>query len=138
MVCSRRSGMNHLMEIKIYYEDTDCGNVVYYANYLRYMERARTEYMAARGASVKTLMDQGTLFMIIRAEVDYRASARYGDTLLVETWVPENTGATITFQHTMKEKISNRIVTECKAIAVCVDAKGKPKRIPHAALEKLR
>jgi acyl-CoA thioester hydrolase len=129
--------MNHFMEIKIYYEDTDCGNVVYYANYLRYMERARTEYMADRGAPVKGLMDQGTLFMIARAEVDYRSSGRYGDTLVVETWVPETTGATITFQHTMKEKTSGRLITECKAIAVCVDAKGKPKRIPREALEKL-
>jgi acyl-CoA thioester hydrolase len=130
--------MNHIMEIKIYYEDTDCGNVVYYANYLRYMERARTEYMAARGASVKALMEQGSLFMIVRAEVDYRSFVHYGDTLLVETWVPETTGATITFQHTMKEKNSGKLITECKAVAVCVDAKGKPKRIPREALEKLR
>jgi acyl-CoA thioester hydrolase len=130
--------MNHVMEIKIYYEDTDCGNVVYYANYLRYMERARTEYMAARGAPVKVLMDQGTLFMIAHVEVDYRSSGHYGDTIVVETWVPETTGATITFQHTMKEKASGRVITECKAIAVCVDAHGKPKRVPRETLEKLR
>jgi acyl-CoA thioester hydrolase len=130
--------MNHFMEVKIYYEDTDCGNVVYYANYLRYMERARTEYMADRGAPVKTLIDQGTLFMITHAEVDYRSSARYGDTLIVETWVSETTGATLTFQHTMKEKTSGKLITECKAIAVCVDAAGKPKRIPREALEKLQ
>jgi acyl-CoA thioester hydrolase len=130
--------MNHFMDVKIYYEDTDCGNVVYYANYLRYMERARTEYMSVRGASVKSLIDQGTLFMIVRAEVDYRSSARYGDTLLVETWVSDTTGATITFQHTMKEKTSGRLITECKAVSVCVDVKGKPKRIPREALEKLQ
>jgi len=130
--------MNHFMEIKIYYEDTDCGNVVYYANYLRYMERARTEYMDARGASVKSLMDQGTLFMIVRVEIDYRSSARYGDTLLVETWVSETTGATLTFQHTMKEKTSGRLIIECKAKAVCVDTVGKPKRIPREVLEKLQ
>jgi acyl-CoA thioester hydrolase len=130
--------MNHIMEIKIYYEDTDCGNVVYYANYLRYMERARTEYMEACGASVKSLMNHGTLFMIARAEIDYRSAGRYGDTFLVETWVSETTGATITFQHIMKEKATGRLVTECKAVAVCVDAKGKPKRIPREALEKLR
>ncbi len=53
--------MRHTMEIKIYYEDTDCGGVVYYANYLRYMERARTEYMETRGASVKALMDHDKL-----------------------------------------------------------------------------
>lgn len=130
--------MKHVMEIKMYYEDTDCGNVVYYANYLRYMERARTEYMAERGASVKELMDEGTLFIIGRVEIDYRSSARYGDTLLVETWVPETSGATIVFQHTMKEKSSGKLLTECIARAVCVDATGKPKRVPKAVLEKLR
>ena len=130
--------MNHAMEVKIYYEDTDCGNVVYYANYLRYMERARTEYMGDRGASVKELMDQGTLFIIARVEIDYRSSARYGEVLVVETWVPETTGATITFQHRMKEKATGRLITESKAIAVCVDAVGKPKRVPWDVLEKLR
>jgi acyl-CoA thioester hydrolase len=62
--------MNHSMEVHIYYEDTDCGGVVYYANYLRYMERARTEYLASKGYSVKKLMDEGTIFMVLRAEVD--------------------------------------------------------------------
>jgi acyl-CoA thioester hydrolase len=70
--------MNHFMAVKIYYEDTDCGGVVYYANYLRYMERARTEYLANRGYSVKNLMDEGTIFMVLRAEIDYRAPAVRG------------------------------------------------------------
>jgi acyl-CoA thioester hydrolase len=126
------------MEIKIYYEDTDCGGVVYYANYLRYMERARTEYMTSRGASVKALMDQGYLFVIARAEVDYRSSAHYGDTLVVETWVSEISAATLLFEHTMKEKTSGKLITECKAKAVCVDSSGKPKRIPREIADKLR
>jgi acyl-CoA thioester hydrolase len=130
--------MTHLMEIKIYYEDTDCGGVVYYANYLRYMERARTEYMASREASVKALMDRGYLFVIAHAEVDYRSSAHYGDTLVVETWVSEVTAASLLFEHTMKEKTSGRLITECKAKAVCVDSSGKPKRIPKEIADKLR
>jgi tol-pal system-associated acyl-CoA thioesterase len=87
--------MNHAMDVKIYYEDTDCGGVVYYANYLRYMERARTEYLASRGYSVKTLMDQGTIFMVFRVEIDYKAPARYGDTIEIETWVTDVTRATM-------------------------------------------
>ncbi len=73
------------MEIKIYYEDTDCGGVVYYANYLKYMERGRTEFLAERGVSVKGLMDEGTIFVVTRAELDYKSSARYGDTIVMET-----------------------------------------------------
>ncbi len=126
------------MDIKIYYEDTDCGGVVYYANYLRYMERARTEYMASRGASVKALMDDGYLFVIAHAEVDYRSPAHYGDTLVVETWVSEISAATLLFEHTMKEKASGRLITECKAKAVCVDSSGKPKRIPREISDKLK
>ncbi|MFA5074121.1 MAG: YbgC/FadM family acyl-CoA thioesterase [Nitrospirota bacterium] len=130
--------MPHTMEVKIYYEDTDCGNVVYYANYLRYMERARTEYMAARNASVKELVDQGILFMISRAEVDYLSSAKYGDILVIETWVSEQSGARIIFEHSMKEKTTGRLITECKAVAVCVNASGKPRRIPPDVMEKLK
>ncbi|MEK6697891.1 MAG: YbgC/FadM family acyl-CoA thioesterase [Nitrospirota bacterium] len=128
----------HRMEIKLYYEDTDCGGVVYYANYLRYMERARTEYMADRGAPVKALMDQGILFLIARAEIDYRTSARYGDTIVVETWISEITAASIMFEHTMTEKTSGRLIADCKAKAVCVGADGRPKRIPNEIADKLR
>lgn len=130
--------MNHLMEVKIYYEDTDCGGVVYYANYLRYMERARTEYMADRGASVKALMDLGYLFVIGHVDIDYRSSARYGDTLVVETWVSEVSAASLMFEHTMKEKTSGRLIAECRAKAVCVGADVRPRRIPKDIAEKLR
>ena len=75
------------MEIRIYYEDTDCGGVVYYGNYLKYFERARTEYLESRGQSVAALMDQGTVFVVVHAEVDYRSPGRYGETLVVETSV---------------------------------------------------
>ena len=96
--------MNHAMDVKIYYEDTDCGGVVYYANYLRYMERARTEYLASRGYEVKKLMDEGTIFMVLRVEIDYRSPARYGDTIEIETWVSEVSRVTMIFHHTMKDK----------------------------------
>ncbi|HAS55416.1 MAG TPA: acyl-CoA thioesterase [Nitrospiraceae bacterium] len=128
---------NHRMDIKIYYEDTDCGGVVYYANYLRYMERARTEYMADRGAPVKELMDLGIIFVIARVEIDYRMSGRYGDTIVIETWVSECTAASITFRHVMKQKESGKVLTEAMAKAVCVDPSIKPKRIPKDIAEKL-
>jgi len=130
--------MNHSMEIKLYYEDTDCGGVVYYANYLRYMERARTEYMASHGAPVTELMERDILFVIGRVEIDYRSSAHYGETLVVETWVTEMTGATLTFCHTMKEKATGRLIVESRAKAVCVGKNIKPKRIPKEDAEKLR
>ncbi len=130
--------MNHTMDVKIYYEDTDCGGVVYYANYLRYMERARTEYLASKGYSVRKLMDEGTIFMVLRAEVDYKSPARYGDVIEIETWVRDMTRATMVFEHIMREKVSQRVFVECRAKAVYVDAKGKPKRLPAEYVEKIK
>ena len=130
--------MNHTMDVKIYYEDTDCGGVVYYANYLRYMERARTEYLASKGFSVKKLMDEGTIFMVLRAEVDYRSPARYGDVIEIETWVRDVTRATMVFEHVMREINSDRVFVECRAKVVYVDPNGKPKRLPAEYAEKVK
>ena len=129
--------MNHVMDVKIYYEDTDCGGVVYYANYLRYMERARTEYMASRGYSVKKLMDEGTIFMVMRVEVDYRSPARYGDTIEIETWVRDVSRVTMVFEHIMREKTSRRVFVECRTKVVYVDPNGKPKRLPEEYVDKI-
>jgi len=128
--------MNRL-EIKIYYEDTDSGGVVYYANYLRYMERGRTEYLAARGISVKDLMDQGTIFVVTRAEVDYKSSVRYGDTILLETSVAEKTGATLLFQHRITDKTTGRLLVEGKIRMVCADLSVRPKRLPPEMAERI-
>ena len=130
--------MNHTMDVKIYYEDTDCGGVVYYANYLRYMERARTEYLASKGYAVKKLMDEGTIFMVLRAEVDYRSPARYGDTIEIETWARDITRATMVFEHIMREKTSQRVFVECRAKVVYVDVSGKPKRLPAEYVENVK
>ena len=78
------------MDIRIYYEDTDCGQVVYYANYLRIFERARTEYLRGLGVDVAHWMDEGLLFTVTHAEVDYHAPARYGDVIHVRTAVTES------------------------------------------------
>lgn len=129
--------MNHVMDVRIYYEDTDCGGVVYYANYLRYMERARTEYIASKGYSVKQLADQGTVFMVLRAEIDYKSPARYGDIIEIETWVRDATRATMVFEHIMREKTSRRVLTECRAKTVYVDPHGKPKRIAQEFIESI-
>jgi acyl-CoA thioester hydrolase len=130
--------MNHTMDIKIYYEDTDCGGVVYYANYLRYMERARTEYLASRGYEVKKLMDEGTVFMVLRVEIDYRAPARYGDTIEIVTWVSEVSRITVNFRHTMKDKATGRVLVECMAKLVYVDTHGRPKRLSEEYVGKMK
>ena len=130
--------MSHTMDVHIYYEDTDCGGVVYYANYLRYMERARTEYLASRRHSVKKLMDEGTIFMVVRAEIDYRSPARYSDIIEIETWVRDVTRASMVFEHVMREKNSRRVIVECRAKLCYVDANGRIKRLTEEYVAKIQ
>ena len=117
------------MEIRIYYEDTDCGGVVYYANYLKYFERARTDYLEQRGLSVAQLMKEGTVFMVVHAEVDYKSPARYGETLMIETTLDTSKNASFTFAHTIREKMSGRVIVEGSATLVPTGPDGKLKRL---------
>ncbi len=126
------------MEIRIYYEDTDCGGVVYYANYLKYFERARTHYLETRGLSVAGLRDQGTQFVVVHAEVDYRSPGRYGDTLVINTTLADASQASFTFAHVLRERTSGRIVVEGSAKLVTVDEHMKVKRLDKPTLAALQ
>ncbi len=126
------------MDIRIYYEDTDCGGVVYYGNYLKYFERARTQYLEERGLSVAGLMKEGTVFVVVHAEVDYRSPARYGDTLVIETVVSDMTAASFTFSHVIRERESQRVVVEGSARLATVNGSGKVKRLDKAMIAALQ
>lgn len=123
------------MDITIYYEDTDCGGVVYYANYLKYFERARTHYLKDRGISVRELLQDGTQFMVTHAEVHYRSPARYGNVLVIETHVTDRSKATLTFSHTIRERTSRRIVVQGSATLAAVNLDGKLRRLPQPLLD---
>ena len=122
------------MNVKIYYEDTDCGGVVYYANYLKYFERARTEYLLAHGISVAELQHQGICFLVTHAEVFYRSAAHYGETLHVDTVASASRKTAVTFSHTIREATSQRLIVEGSATLVTVDAKGKVIKRPPQLL----
>ena len=126
------------IDVRIYYEDTDCGGVVYYANYLKYFERARTEYLESRGWSVASLMEQGTVFVVVHAEAEYRSPARYGDTLVIETVVSDLTAASFTFAHVVKDKASGRVVVEGSARLAATDVNGKVKRVDKTMVAALQ
>jgi len=125
------------MEVRIYYEDTDCGGMVYYANYLKFFERARTQYLEERGLSVAGLMKEDTTFVVVHAEVDYRSSARYGDWLTIETAISDMTAASFTFSHVIRERESRRVVVEGSARLAAVNGKGKVKRLDKAMVAML-
>ena len=125
------------MEIRIYYEDTDCGGVVYYANYLKYFERARTHYLEEHGMSVLELLKQGTQFLVVHAELTYRSPARYGEHITIETTLSTVGTASATFSHVLRERDSRRLVVEGSAKLVTVDMEGKPKRLPKFLVKAL-
>jgi acyl-CoA thioester hydrolase len=118
------------MKIRIYYHDTDCGGVVYYANYLKYLEEARTEFFEGKGVVIKELASQGTLFVVARQEVDYKSPAFYGDILTVSTWVRDISGVKVAFEYEVKNQ-TGRVVIKAKTLLVCVDKTLKPKAIPE-------
>jgi len=125
-----------MIEVKIYYHDTDCGGVVYYANYLKYLEQARTEFFAQKGLSVRELAQAGTWFVVARQEIDYRSPASYGDVLFVDTNISSMTGVKIEFGHRIKKQ-GGELVCEAKTITVCVGSDFKPKAIPQDVREAL-
>jgi acyl-CoA thioester hydrolase len=125
------------MEIRIYYEDTDCGGVVYYANYLKYFERARTHYLEDRGLSVAGLLKEGTQFVVVHAELDYRSPARYGDTLTITTKLAAIGNASLTFSHVIRERTSHRVAVEGSAKLVTVNLDGKVKRLDKSLVDAL-
>jgi acyl-CoA thioester hydrolase len=124
------------MKIKIYYHHTDCGGVVYYANYLNFLEEARTEFFAERGFSIKKLAAEGTMFVVARQEVDYKSPAFYGDELEIITTIEEISAVKIIFLHEICNQ-NEQITTKAKTILVCVDKNLKPKAIPAEIRKKL-
>ena len=90
------------MEIRIYYDDTDSGGVVYHANYLKYFERGRTEYMRQRGVDPKDMVAKGLIFVITHTELSLLAPARYGDIITVDTFIEEIAGASIIFGYKIR------------------------------------
>lgn len=127
----------HTIDIRIYYEDTDCGGVVYYANYLKYFERARTHYLESRGVSVTEQLQQGIQFVVVHAELDCRAPARYGETLTIETHLAELTRASLTFSHVVRERRSQRVVVEGAAKLAATDLAGKVIRMDQSLVDQL-
>lgn len=113
------------MQKTIYYHDTDCGNVVYYANYLKYFEEARTNYMAQKGFSVPALMQRGKYFVVARQEVEYKYPVRYADVITVDTKIAEISDIKIVFENTITNQ-NGRLCTKGKTTLVCVNQSGAP------------
>ena len=130
--------MRHHLKVKIYYEDTDCGGVVYYANYLKYFERARTGLFETGGLSLRQLMDEGTIFVVAEAHLKYLAPGRYGDVLLIETSVDKLGAASIIFNHRVTRAETGEPLAEGTVKLGCVGRNMKPVRLRSDIIESLK
>ena len=120
--------MPHTLPIRVYYEDTDMAGIVYYANYLRYIERARSDWVRGLGIDQNVMKAQGLVFAVRRVEADYLLPARLDDELLVETEVVQVTGARLVMDQVVrrgKDRLFHAIVT-----VVVITETGHPARMP--------
>ncbi len=126
--------------IRIYWEDTDAGGIVFYANYLRFFERARTEWLrAALGLGQRELAAKaGGMFVVSEANVKYRSPARLDDELLISAAVQDAAGATVMIEQSARLRAGGSVLCEGLFRLAWVDAaKMRPARIPQHILEKL-
>jgi len=125
------------MEIRVYYEDTDCGGVVYYANYLRWLERSRTEFLRSRGIELASLMTQDVLFSVSECNIKYKKPAKYDDLLDVTTEVDEIGGAAFWLKNQVWRL--DELLAEARVRIACMSGvTGRAKRIPGEVIEALR
>lgn len=125
----------HFIEKKIYYHDTDCGGVVYYANYLKYLEEGRSEYFLSRGVSLKELATEGVYFVVAHTELDYKYPARYQDIIQVFTAIEKVGRCSIDFvQGIVKE---GNVLVKTKTTLVCINKDFKPIPLPKSVKEKI-
>ena len=125
------------MRIRIYYEDTDAGGVVYHANYLGYFERARTEFLRQRGLSVQQLHEEGYIFPVVRVEADFRSPARLDDLVRIDTMVVEVGKTSFTLLQRAVRLPDEKFLVEAKITRVCVAPGMKAKRLPAPLLAVL-
>lgn len=128
--------MPHLFSTRVYYEDTDLAGIVYYANYLKFIERARSEWIASLGIDQMALRaKEGVVFAVRRVEADFLRPARFGDDLTVETTLQASSGARLVLEQAVQrggERLFAAVVT-----LVCLTDDGHAARMPAALRARL-
>jgi acyl-CoA thioester hydrolase len=134
----RFDGKVHILPIRIYYEDTDLSGIVYHANYLRYMERGRSEFFRCAGIVHLAMLEEhvATAWTLRRVSLEYRRPARLDDLIEVHTRATSLTGARMTADQ--KIYCGNQPLTHGKVEACIITLDGRPRRIPPAIREKLQ
>ena len=132
-------GSRFVWPVRVYYEDTDAGGVVYYANYLRFLERARTEWLRHLGFEQDALMrDPGVLFAVRRVELDYLLPARFNDRLEVHSRIVRLAGASLDFAQTVVRLDDGAELCRGRGRVACLRVDDlRPARLPAAIKRRL-
>ena len=127
--------MHHKIPVRIYYEDTDAGGIVYHANYLKFAERGRTEFLRNCGFLNSQLeKDQGFLFVVRHIDVDYLKPAYLDDELVMHSSILDLKNSSFVMQQSLYRK--DELVCDLRVVLVCVDSKKhKPVRLPETIKE---
>ena len=121
--------MVHELPIRVYYEDTDMGGIVYYANYLRYIERARSDWVRSLGVDQNAVREEdGVVFVVRRVEAEYLKPAKFDDELLVRTVVKAVTGVRLIMSQEVIR--GDDLLFQAEVTVVCVGEGGAPARLP--------
>ncbi|MCF6233721.1 MAG: tol-pal system-associated acyl-CoA thioesterase [Rhodobacteraceae bacterium] len=120
--------MAHEFPVRVYYEDTDMGGVVYYANYLRFIERARSEWVRSLGIDQNAMRENGIVWVVRRVEADYIGAARFEDDLVISTEMTKVTTARLEMEQ--KVRRGDKVIFRARVLAACMNAQGRPVRLP--------
>ena len=126
------------LSVRVYYEDTDCGGVVYYANYLRYLERARTEFLRDSGVSLGRLIETGIVFVVTRVDISFHKPCKYDDMLVIETELAGSTRATIAFSHVIRREGDPAERVKATVELASVNSGNRPVRLPDSVRGALK
>ncbi len=118
------------MLIRVYYEDTDAAGVVYHSNYLNYFERARTEHLRDRGCSVAELAAAGSVFPVVKMEIDFKSPARHDDLLRIITMPVKVGGSSFQLRQQVLRDSDGHLLVEALVTLACVSPELKARRIP--------
>lgn len=120
--------MSHAFPLKVYYEDTDMGGVVYYANYLKFIERARSEIVEELGVDQLAMKVDGLVFVVTRVVADYLSPAKIGDVLSVKTEHRATSAVRWVFDQEVWR--GDQCLFKAEVTAVCMTVAGRPVRLP--------
>jgi acyl-CoA thioester hydrolase len=128
---------NFIYKVKVYYEDTDSGGVVYYANYLKFMERARTEALFAIGFSNKNIAEKFNSLIIVKScNIEYKKSALLEDELSIRSFVKSITKTSFFMNQIITRE--DQVIVEAKVHLVFINKSGKPIKIPEEIYKKFK